>query len=434
MFRYLPEQGSDIAPKVDWIHHWITDLSVFFTVAICGAMLYFAIRYRKRGGKDHETPRIEGSTFLEIVWTVVPTIICIWVAYYGIVIYNEMVEIPEDRGDIVLINAQGYRWAWDFQYQNGKTTSNEIVVPVGRPTKIILTSRDVLHGFFIPVMRVKKDAVPGMYTYVIFTPTRTGEFPAFCTEYCGTFHSRMLANVRVVSEAEFQRWKNDRTDELSRMALSPVELGRALYVDKGCNACHSLDGRDVIGPSFLNLYGSERKFTDGTSAIAEENYIRESILEPSKRVTVGFQDVMPAFEGQLSENEIQGLIAFIRSVDGSQPVEVEPAPAETVDLSELTPVERGEILYRDKICFTCHSLDGSSGIGPTFKDLYGKRARFTDGREYVADADYIRHSILEPAADIVEGYVNAMPSYQGQLSDEQIDDIIAFIQSVSNGE
>jgi len=436
MFRYLPEQGSEIAPRLDWIHNWITDLSVFFTIAICGAMIYFAIRYRKQGGVDHETPRIEGSNFLEIVWTVVPTIICIWVAYYGIVIYNEMVDVKEDpEKEFVLINAQGYRWAWDFQYQNGKTTTNEIVVPVGRPTKIILTSRDVIHSFFIPVMRVKKDAVPGAYSHVVFTPVRTGEYPAFCTEYCGTNHSSMLANVRVVSEAEFQRWKNDRSDELSKLAMSPVDLGRSLYVDKGCNACHSLDGSAVVGPTFLNLFGSERKFTDGTTTVADENYIRESILYPASKISAGYQNLMPAFEGQISDNEIQGLIEFIRTIDGSQPVpEPVAAEEEDVDLSSLTPVERGERLYREKICFTCHSLDGSALVGPSFKDLYGRKGKFTDGQEYVADDDYIRGSILEPGSEIVEGYVNAMPPYQGQLSDEQIDDLIAFIQSVSNGD
>ncbi|MCB0334211.1 MAG: cytochrome c oxidase subunit II, partial [Bdellovibrionales bacterium] len=222
MFRYLPEQASEVAPRVDWLNNLITDISLFFTIAICGAMLYFAFRYRKRGGVDHETPQIRGSNLLEVVWTVVPTIICCYIAYYGVMIYKDMIAFHKDA---VVINATGRQWTWDFEYENGKKTNSEFAVPVGRPVKLILSSSDVLHSFFIPAMRMKKDAVPGMFTSLSFTPVKTGEYTSFCTEYCGKDHSDMMATLKVLPEAEYERWLNDRTEELRAASMSPVDLG-----------------------------------------------------------------------------------------------------------------------------------------------------------------------------------------------------------------
>lgn len=433
MFRYLPEQASELAPEVDWIHHWITDLSIFFTVAICGSMLYFAIKYRKRDGVDHETPRIEGNNLLEIIWTVVPTIISVIIAYYGVVIYQDMVEVKKG-GDVVVINARGRQWAWDFQYDNGKSITNEFVVPVGRPTRVVLTSTDVLHGFFIPSMRVKKDVVPGAYTHVSFTPVKEGTYNTFCTEYCGREHSYMLAKLRVVSEAEYQRWVNDRSDELIKKSMSPAKLGGKLYYEKGCNACHSLNGSKIVGPSFLKLYGKEREFKDGSKVEADENYIKTSILYPQQQIVKGYELVaMPSYKGQLTDEEIGGLIAYIRTLDGSQPVEEEKEEEATDaadQLAAMKPVERGEWIYQNKLCITCHSLDGSKLIGPSFKGLWMKEGEMQDGSKYVADAEYIKNSILYPTKEIVKGYQGVMPSYQGQLNDDDINGVIEYLKTL----
>jgi cytochrome c oxidase subunit II len=244
----------------------------------------------------------------------------------------------------------------------------------------------------------------------------------------------MLATLRVVSEADYERWVNDRTEELKMAGLPPAQLGQRVFIEKGCNACHSLDGKTGIGPTFLNLFDAERNFTDGTSAVAEENYLRESILYPNAKIVQGYQPVMPAFEGQLSDAEIDGLIAFIRTVDGTTPIEElpidEPAVPE-VDPATLTAEERGKIIYDTKLCITCHSLDGTSGLVLRFKGLYGKRGRLVDGSEYVADDAYIRDSILNPASEIVEGYQPVMPPYAGQLSEQDIQDVIEYIKSVS---
>lgn len=431
MFRYLPEPASEVAPRIDWLHNIITDLSVFFTVAIVGAMLYFAIRYRQKGDTPHETPRIEGSNLLEVIWTVVPTLICVFIAYYGSVIYLDMVDVPADE-EVVEIYVKARKWQWDFEYPNGKQTTNQFVLPVNKQAKLILRSSDVLHSFFLPEMRVKNDAIPGTFTYVTFKPVRTGDYNAFCTEYCGKDHSSMMAKLTVVSEDEYDRWLTDRSAELAKAAMSPIDLGRNLYTEKGCNACHSLSGQKIIGPSFLESFGQARTFTDGSTGVVDEEYISQSIQYPNDKIVEGYPpNQMPAFEGQLTADEIQGIIAFIKSVDGSAPVEEVSAAEEVdVDSAALSPVQLGQKIYETKLCKTCHSLDGSKLVGPSFKGLYGRKGTLQDGSAYEANDTYIKQSILEPMSQLVEGYAGGMPPYAGQLSDEEITAVIEFLKTV----
>jgi cytochrome c oxidase subunit 2 len=437
MFRYLPEQASEHAAAVDWIHNLITDLSVFFTVLIVGAMLYFAIRYRRRNGKDHDTPRIEGSHTLEIVWTVVPTIVSIFLAYYGVHTYQAMRAVPENA---LTINVWGQKWQWSFEYENGKKFGGkdiEFVVPVDQQVKLVMQSRDVLHSFFIPAMRVKMDVVPGKYTYLTFKPIKTGTYPVFCTEYCGLEHSNMMASLRVVSSAEYERWVNDRSAEMALSNLSPAERGKSLYASKGCNACHSLDGNRVVGPSFLKAYGRDGKFVDGTSFVADENYIKESILEPAKHVVEGYMPVMPSFAGQLTDDEIDGLIAFIKAQDGTKvaaPVAAAPKADDAAEFAKLSPVERGERWIKQKAvpaCVSCHSLDGSKLVGPSFKGIYMQEHEMEGGNKVIADDAYIAESILNPGAKIVKGYAPAMPPvYASGLKEQDIKDIIEYIKTL----
>lgn len=429
MFRFMPEAASEIAPEVDKINYWILDLSLFFTVVIVGAMIYFAIRYKQKGDAPHETPRIEGNNILEVIWTVVPTIICIFIAYYGIAVYGKMRAVPTDAMEV---NVTASSWKWDFEYANGKKTTHEAYIPVDKPVKFLLTSKDVLHSFFVPSMRVKSDAVPGMYTYVTFKPIKTGDYQIFCTEYCGKDHSAMLAKLHVLPQEEFEKWLEDRSVEEAQAAMSPAKLGATLYTQKGCNACHSLDGSRVVGPSFLKIFGRKGKLDDGTEYVADENYIKNSILNPMSQIVEGYVGQMPSFEGQLSDDEIGGIIAFMKTLDGSAPVEeAAPAEEEKVDLSKLSPEERGELLYKSKTCFTCHSLDGTGAaegkLGPTWKGLYGRKGKFNDGTEYVADDAYITGAIKNPTQNIVEGYNPVMP--QLGLTDDEISDVIAFIKA-----
>lgn len=428
MFGLLQEQASDIAHKVDWLNSLLTQLSLFFTVLIVGAMIYFAIRYRRKDGQIAETPRIEGSNLLEAVWTIIPTIICIYIAYYGVVIYNDM---RREDPNALEIGVWGQKWKWDFEYGNGKKTINEFVVPVNRQVKLVMKSRDVLHSFFIPAMRVKRDVVPGTYNSLYFTPIKTGTYRTFCTEYCGTEHSSMMASLRVVSEAEYDRWVEDRSEELAMSRMSPREVGEKLYTAKGCVACHSLDGSPRVGPSFLKLFGRKTVFSDGTELTADENYIQESILHPNKQVVKGFApNLMPSFDGQLSDSEISGLIAFIKSIETAV-APAAPAAAEEASAA-ATPLERGQKIYAEKLCNTCHSLDGSRLVGPSFKGIYGREAKLVDGSTVKSDDAYLKNSILNPNAQVVDGFgpVSPMPPYQGQLSDAQIGDVIEFLKSV----
>ncbi len=433
MFRYLPEQASAHAPDVDWLHNLITDLSVFFTVAIVGAMIYFAIKYRKRNGVNHETPAIENSEILEVLWTVVPTIISVYILYYGIIYFQDIRRVPKNAE---VINVRAQSWKWDFQYENGKKTTNEVVIPVNKPVKMVLSSSDVLHSFFVPAMRVKSDAVPGADTYVSFTPVKVGEYPVFCTEYCGGSdtqgHWSMQAKLKVVSESEYQQWLNDRSEEAAKAAMKPSDLGKKLYVEKGCNACHSLDGNRLVGPSFLKIYNREGELEDGTKYVADENYIRNSIYNPNSQIVKSYpSNQMPVFEGQINEDELAGIVAFMRTLDGSTPVEAVPVPAApaAADLAAMTPEARGEQLYNSRTCNACHSIDGSPKVGPSFKGLYGRSAQLDGGVAYTADDAYIKKAIQNPAAEVVQGYpAGAMPPLG--ITDAEVQDLIAYVKTL----
>lgn len=432
MFRFLPEQASEIAPKIDWIHDLITDLSVFFTVAIVGAMIYFAIKYRERNGQPHETPQIEGSHLLEIIWTVVPTIISAIVAYYGVIYFWDLRAVPSDA---MTINVRGQKWKWDFEYDNGKSTTGEFYVPVNKPIKLVMRSRDVLHSFFLPSMRVKSDVIPYRYTYVSFKPVKTGTYQTFCTEYCGDWHSGMLAKLHVVSEQEFERWVNDDSEAKLKSMMKPSDRGKVLYQGKGCNACHSLNGTPGVGPTWLKLYKHEGELSDGSKYIADENYIHNAILQPNLQIVKGYApNIMPSYAGQLVDSEIDDLIAFMKTLDGSNPeakaaaAAAPAAAASEADLAKLSPAERGKHWYETKLCATCHSLDGSARVGPSFKGVYGKQHKLTDGSTIVADDAYLTESILHPAAKIVEGYPPAMPA--GLVDEKQTADLIEFLKTV----
>lgn len=432
MFRYLPEQASEIAPKIDWVNNLVTDLSVFFTAAIVGTMLYFAIRYRRREG-NMETPQILGNHFLEIVWTVVPTVISAFVAYQGLIYFFELRAVPENA---MTVNVLGKKWDWTFEYENGKKAVGEFVLPVDTPVKLLMRSNDVLHSMFIPAMRVKNDVIPGRYSYLSFKPVKTGKYHTFCTEYCGKDHWNMRAQLRVVSQTEFDAWVNDDSEERRFKSSTPLERGEKLYKTH-CQACHSIGSNSQIGPGFQGIYGSEREFDDGTSAVADENYLRESILNPAAKIVKGYQNQMTAWEGLLSDTEIDDLITFIKSLDEETVKRMQESaaeskePVDTEELASLSPVERGERLIKNNAiapCITCHSLDGSAGVGPTYKGLYGKTGKTTTGEEYVADEEYLKESIVNPAAIVVEGYAPAMPAYQ--FSDEELDDIIEYLKTL----
>ncbi len=309
--HWVPEVASNLASKVDAVIWFITVISLVFFILISIFLVYFAIRYRRRQ-ENEETPYITGSHVLETIWTIIPSILLIVIFVYGFVVYKDMRTPPEDSLEVTVI---GRQWLWQFKYNNGKTTLNELYIPEGRPIKLVMTSEDVLHSFFVPAFRVKQDLVGGMYTYLWFTPTKNGTYELFCAEYCGTGHSAMLGKVIVMSSEEYEKWEKGEEEKKEEVSgLSPAEVGKQLFTQRGCNACHSIDGSSLVGPTWKGLYGHEVVMEDGTKVTADENYIREAILNPQAQLVKGYGPVMPSFKGVISDDEISDIIAYIKTL------------------------------------------------------------------------------------------------------------------------
>ena len=307
---WVPEVASNLASKVDAVIWFITVISLIFFILISIFLIYFAIKYRRKQ-ENEETPYITGNHLLETVWTIIPSILLIVIFVYGFVVYKEMRTPPKDALEI---NVMGKQWLWQFKYNNGKTTLNELYVPEGRPVKLVMISDDVLHSLFVPAFRVKQDLVGGMYTYLWFTPTKTGTYDLFCTEYCGTGHSAMLGKVIVMNPEEYEKWEKGEKEEKVVAEISPVELGKQLFTQRGCNACHSIDGSPLVGPSFKGIFGRKQTLQDGQEITVDENYTRESLSEPQAKIVKGFQPVMPSFKGMLSDEEISAIIAYLKTL------------------------------------------------------------------------------------------------------------------------
>jgi cytochrome c oxidase subunit II len=303
---WLPEQVSTLAGEIDTLFYFILWTSVLIFAGVVLTMLYFVYKYRRRSPADR-TELVVPSKLIEVSWIVVPTILVLIIFNWG---FQGFIRLNVAPADAYHINVTGKKWLWEFEYPNGARTVGELHVPADRPVRLQMSSEDVIHSFFIPAFRVKMDVLPNRYTSVWFEATQEGEYQVFCTEYCGTQHSTMLAKVIVHSREGFNEWLQTGGG-LDDLPL--VELGERLHAQLACGACHSLDGTSGVGPTFQGLYMSQRQFTNGTSAQADENYLRESILQPSALIVQGYQNVMPPSYGGLSERELNALIEFIRA-------------------------------------------------------------------------------------------------------------------------
>lgn len=304
----LPPAASTVAHEVDSLYGFTLYTSIFFFLLITIGTLYFAFKYRRRG-KAGLTYGVDHNLALEIVWTAIPSLILLFVFVWGFKLYLKMAIVPKDA---MQIKVTGQKWFWSFDYPNGATTVNELVVPIGKPVHLLMSSKDVIHSFFVPAFRNKFDVVPNRYTQMWFEPTQTGEFHMFCTEYCGTKHSEMVGKVKVMQSAEYEAWLQNAGNANTSMPLK--DLGAKLYTDKACFTCHSIDGSKVIGPTFKGAFGRTEKFADGSQVKVDENYIRESVLTPQKRIVEGYQPVMPTYQGVLKDREIDALIEYIKSL------------------------------------------------------------------------------------------------------------------------
>lgn len=303
----LPPVNSTVASDVDALFTFINVTSAILLLGITAAIIYFAVKY-KRKSEDDVTPVIKHNTALEVTWTVIPLILILIVFFWGFRGYVEMRNAP-DNSYVVYVTANSF--FWQFTHPNGVQTTGELHVPNGRPVKLMMQSRDVIHSFFVPDFRIKQDVLPGRYTTAWFQTKNAGESVVFCTEYCGTGHSDMMAKVIAMEPADFDIWLADAKAESER-ELPLAELGRQLYQQQGCLGCHSVDGSAMIGPTFAGLFGSERYFTDGTSVTADEEYIRESILQPGNKIVQGYNPVMISYQGILNDQQVNALIEFIK--------------------------------------------------------------------------------------------------------------------------
>jgi cytochrome c oxidase subunit 2 len=322
MFNSLfPTAASTYAGDVDALYFFLVALTAFFTILIATLIAVFAVKYRRRHAAEVGAG-ITGSHSLELLWTVIPLGITMVIFFWAASVYFQIYRVPRGAMEIYVT---GKQWMWKVQHPDGRREINELHVPVGRPVKLIMGSEDVIHSFFVPAFRMKMDVVPGKITNVWFQPTKPGRYHLFCTEYCGLQHSKMIGSVYVMEPAEFQTWLAGGTGAEG----SPAQIGEKLFADLACITCHRADSL-ARGPQIEGLFGKTVQLQDGSTVVADENYIRESILNPQAKIVAGFQPLMPTFQGVASEEQVLQLIAYIRSLAGTQPAPAPSTPASTV--------------------------------------------------------------------------------------------------------
>jgi cytochrome c oxidase subunit II len=307
-FPLFPEQASTMAARVDALFYFLVAVTVFFAALIFFMIVVFAVKYRRRSEDERPRP-IEGNFWLEILWSAIPLGLTMVMFVWGAIIYFDIYNPPDDALEISVV---GRQWMWKAQHAEGQREINELHVPVGQAVKLTMTSEDVIHDVFLPAFRVKQDVLPGRYTTLWFQATKAGEYPLFCAQYCGTQHSGMVGRVVVLEPAEFEKWLSG-----GATGVSMIDQGASLFKRFGCETCHGAGGTSQ-GPSLAGLFGKTVKLQEGTTVTADENYIRESILDPRAKIVAGYQPIMPTFKGLVSEEGLLQLIAYIKSLEGAE--------------------------------------------------------------------------------------------------------------------
>jgi cytochrome c oxidase subunit 2 len=305
----FPERASTVAGQVDALYAFLVAVSVFFSLLIAGLIVYFAVKFRRRTDDQMGEP-ITGALSLEIIWTIIPFLITMAMFVWGVRVYFTLYTPPEQALEI---NVLGRQWMWEFRHGTGQREINQLHVPVGSPVKLIMASQDVIHSLFVPAFRVKADVVPGTYRTLWFEVSKPGEYHLFCAEYCGTQHSGMIGKVVALEPTQYQAWLSGTLSADGGADESPTAAGEKLFVDLACHTCHRPD-RQGIGPMLAGLLGTRVRLRDGSAVVADENYIRESILHPTAKVVAGFEPVMPPYQGRVNELQLLQLIAYIKSL------------------------------------------------------------------------------------------------------------------------
>ncbi len=313
---FFPEQASTFAWQVDALYTYLIAISVVFSLLIAGLVIYFAVKFRRRS--ETETPKpVHEPHALEAAWIVIPFLIAMTMFVWGASIFFKMNRPPAGALDVYVV---GKQWMWKFQHPTGQREINELHVPIGRPVRLTLASEDVIHSFYVPAFRVKSDVVPGRYRSAWFQATRPGTYHLFCAEYCGTRHAGMIGWVTVMQPADYEAWLSGGGTQ-GTLAAS----GEKLFEQLGCNTCHRADttGR---GPVLDGLFGRQVLLASGQTITADETYLRESIVNPQAKLVVGYQAIMPTFQGLVSEEGLLQLVAYIKELKAAP--SHEPATAE----------------------------------------------------------------------------------------------------------
>jgi cytochrome c oxidase subunit II len=307
-FPLFPEQASTVAPLVDGLYLGLVAVTGAVSLLIWIAIFYLAIKYR-RSPSNELAQEQEPPTSLEMAWTVIPTIIFMIIFVAGAWVFFRIQRVPANA---IEIYATGRQWMWKFQHPTGQREINTLHVPVNRPIKLTMASEDVIHSLWFPYFRVKNDVLPNRYRTMWFEATKTGRFHIFCAEYCGTQHSGMIGWVVVMEPTEYQQWLAGGSEG------SLASQGEKLFEKWACNTCHT-NTAGARGPVLAGIYGKTRPLADGQTVLADDNYIRESIVDPTKKIAAGFQPIMPAFKNQLNEEDLLRLLAYVKTMGAGQP-------------------------------------------------------------------------------------------------------------------
>ncbi|AMV24520.1 Cytochrome c oxidase subunit 2 precursor [Gemmata sp. SH-PL17] len=353
MLPFIPERASTLADQFEYLFWYITITTGVVGLGVYAALAYFCVRYR-RGATSGSTPRILGSTRLELAWTVVPLLVFLTFFAWGMFVYNHAAHAPADSEEIFVI---GKQWMWKAQYPNGqrviiggnpanmteaeRKSIGKLVLPLNKPVKLTLTSEDVIHDFGVPAFRSKIDVLPGRYTTVWYQPTKLGEYHVYCDQYCGTWHSLMVGKIAVVPEQDYRDFlQGFKPLQGSDNAVdgSLAHEGRQLFLKLQCINCHGANAT-AKAPVLEGLYGSRVPLAGGGAEIADDHYIIESIRRPRLKAVEGWEKIMPAYdESQVSAEEMNALVAYIRSLKkGTTPDNTQRFPAPVGAPTERTP-------------------------------------------------------------------------------------------------
>ena len=302
-----PERASSMAGQVDAIYIFLLVVCGMVALLVFTCLLYFAARYRRQAGVAPE--QIDGSTPLELTWTIIP--FCVFLVFFawGAIVFFKQRTPPRDATEVYVVAKQ---WMWKLEHAEGQREINELHVPVGRDVKLIMTSQDVIHSFYVPVFRMKQDVLPGRYTVAWFKATKPGTYHLFCAEYCGTKHSGMIGSIVVMEPSQYEAW-------MSGGPAGPLSAtGEKIFGELGCSTCHRSDSQGR-GPNLQGVFGKPVQLEDGRTVTADENYLRECILDPGSKRVKGFQPIMPTFQGLVSEDQVNALVAYVKSLSSAKP-------------------------------------------------------------------------------------------------------------------